>query len=189
MARKKPKIAKIDWFSPIKDTGLSLERYIATDRYGALKLFAGTPYERNLGEVNEILLTHEDTKAEIHTAMSPAGWYLFTPKDATVVTPETLWLVHLNPLHHEGFRRSKKFYQLEVQEGAFGVEAVIENEYEDRKWGHEPHMEYSLIQETAHLTGRIPQTVEGLFEVVLNWKDFPYNEKQMKDFFFHQLFG
>tara|TARA_B100000029_G_scaffold376079_1_gene370587 strand:+ start:8040 stop:8606 length:567 start_codon:yes stop_codon:yes gene_type:complete len=188
MARKKP---KIDWFSPIKDTGLSLERYIATDRYGALKLFAGTPYERNLGELNEILVTHEDTKAEIHTAMSPAGWYLFNPKHHSQPV-ETLWLVHLNPLHHEGFRRSKKFYELLVQEGAFGVEAVIVNEYEDRAWGHEPHMEYSLIQETAHLTGRFPFTqdsVEGLFEVVLNWKHFPYDNSQMQKFFMEQLFG
>jgi len=187
MARKKPKIAKIDWLSPIKDTGLSLERYIATDRHGDLVFFAGTPYARNLGTLPDIFLHHETSKAEIHTAMSPAGWYLFNPKHHFQPV-ETLWLVHLNPLHHEGFRRSKKFYELKVQEGAFGVEAVIKNEYEDRAWGHEPHMEYSLIHETAHLTGRILHR-EGLFEVVLNWKDFPYDNSQMQKFFMEQLFG
>ena len=168
MARKKP---KIDWFSPL-NVNVSYVR--------DLLLFAGTPYEINLGTPDEVLDTHRDTKAEIHTDMSPAGWYLYQQGPQ-----HTAWLIHLNPLHHEGFSRSKKFYQLHIKD----EEVVVKDEYEDDEWNHQPDMEYSLIQETAHLTGMISQKVVGLFEVVLNWRDFPYNEQQMNHFLLQQLFG
>ena len=180
MARKKP---KIDWFSPLKIPLLAGARTaIATDMNKDLVLFGGTPYENNLGNVNKILTTHGDTKAEIHTAMSPAGWYLYTPSDNLY----TLWLIHFNPLHHAGFRKSKKFYQLHIDKDN---QVEIKNEYSEEDWDHQPEMEYSLIQETAHMTGMISRKVVGLFEVVLNWRDFPYNEQQMNHFSLQQLFG
>lgn len=182
MARKKP---KIDWFSPLnQDTTFRYDGTpIATDMNKDLVLFGGTPYENNLGNVNEILTTHGDTKAEIHTAMSPAGWYLYTSPDSL----STLWLIHFNPLHHAGFRKSKKFYQLHINNEDNQVD--IKNEYSEEDWDHQPQREYSLIQETAHMTGMISRKVVGLFEVVLNWRDFPYNEQQMNHFSLQQLFG